>query len=77
MPIQVCPNSTIDASKHLRLSKKGDTTKATKMHKGREPGEASCFGVSPQLMGSLDRNAPSIPLQFLGDCDTKLRMYPL
>src|SRR4051812_44456684 len=40
---------------------------ATKVHEGREPGEARRFGVSPKLMGSLDRNAPSIPLQFLGE----------
>jgi hypothetical protein len=38
---------------------------AAEVHEGREPGEARRFGVSPQLMGSLDRNSPSIPLQFL------------
>jgi hypothetical protein len=40
---------------------------ATEVHEGREPGEARRFGVSPKLMGSLDRDAPSIPLQFLGE----------
>ena len=39
---------------------------AAEMHEGREPGEARRFGVSAQLMGSLDRDAPSIPFQFLG-----------
>jgi hypothetical protein len=37
-----------------------------KMHKGREPGEPSRFGVSAQLIGSLDLDAPPIPFQFVG-----------
>ena len=32
------------------------------VHEGREPSEARRFGVSPQLMGSLGRETPSIPL---------------
>ena len=39
---------------------------ATEVHEGREPGEPRRFGVSPQLMGGLDRDTPSIPFQFLG-----------
>ena len=36
------------------------------MHEGREPGEPRRFGVTAQLIGSLDRDAPSIPFQFVG-----------
>ena len=39
---------------------------ATEMHEGREPREVSRFGVSAQLVGGLDRDAPSVPLLFLG-----------
>ena len=37
-----------------------------KMHEGREPGEPDRFRMSAQLIGGLDRNAPSIPFQFVG-----------
>ena len=36
------------------------------MHKGREPGEPRRFRVSAKLIGGLDRDAPSIPFQFVG-----------
>ena len=39
---------------------------AAEVHEGREPGEPRRFGVSAQLIGGLDRDAPSIPFQFLG-----------
>ena len=39
---------------------------AAEMHEGREPGEPRRFRVSAQLIGGLDRDAPSIPFQFVG-----------
>jgi hypothetical protein len=37
-----------------------------KMYEGREPGEPRRFRMSAQLIGGLDRDAPSIPFQLVG-----------
>ncbi len=50
----------------FRCDRRKYLSSRAKVRKCRDPGESRCVRMSAQLVGSLDRDAPSIPSDFTG-----------